>query len=315
MRRNLIILNVITSLLLGYFFRDALTPSEEGPVQNFDATESFSTRTRMISIHRRALERTMRISESTQRWLSVVALLEKATIHEMQGIAESVGSEDERVTKLIAQRWFELDPQHFFETSLLEIEGHSSGRSEGFSCSYFMKFLAEKWPQHNFQAAFRAFSRPDPKRSLNESKSVFVNHWVKVDVDKAIELHRAWNTRFRSDGRGYLRASAEEDPRAIAQIIFSHYDSISRKREVDRFSYPFLDEGGGGLIEIVAKVWGEVDPAEAVAFAQSYKNDQGAFLLDKVVSAWVMSDEPAAARWLDLQSAELQKRYRPSRRE
>lgn len=308
-----ILIGIIT-LLLGFFFRNALEPSASDR-DRVSAPAELPSSTRVMSSQRQSIERSMRIPESTQRWLNVVALLEKAKLSEMQGIAQLIGYEDDRITTLVAQRWLELDPQHFFKSCLAEIERTPSGSQATFSCYLYMEFLAKEWPQRDFEAAFAAFSRPDPNRDLDDAKNEFLNHLVKMDLDRAIEVSRLWEYGFANNG--YLRGVAEKDPRAIALTIFSHYDTTSESETRDPFSQDPFSQGlsrsaGGDLIGIVAEVWGASDPVAALAFANSHKNDQGRFLQDEIVATWFAKDQAAAARWLEDQSAEIQEKYRPN---
>ncbi|YCM45906.1 hypothetical protein V2O64_07745 [Verrucomicrobiaceae bacterium 227] len=311
MKTNFAILIAVISLLLGFFFRNAMEPpvpvSDQAP-----AVAERSSSIRMISSQRRSLGETMKIPESTQRWLRTVALLENAKLSQMRGIAESIGYSDKRVTTLVAQRWLELDPQHFFETCLLEIERTPTGRSATFACFDFIEFLAKEWPQHDFKAALKAFSRPDPKSHLAEAKGEFLNSLVKVDLDKAIKTTREWDGfGIWGSGIAYLREAAENDPEGIARTIFTYYDTNSEKNETGSFPRDQSSPEGSRFINTVAKVWGESDAIAALAFADSRQNDQGEYLRDQVVEAWLKKDRAAAGQWLEGQEIEIQEKYRP----
>lgn len=257
----------------------------------------------------------MKIPDSTQRWLRTIALLEKATINDIQGIAESVGFTEKRITKLIAQRWFELDPQHFFEACLSDKARDPSGRSARFASFDYLEFLAVRWPEEDFDAALTAFSRPDPHEHLDDAKSIFANHLLKVDLNKAIEVSLTLKTEFYESGLKDLKDAARKNPRAIAHTIFIHFHTQDLSNAIDSGPVdpfnPVFWTKGSKLIDSLAEVWGEINPTEALAFANSNETDQGQYLKDKVIKSWFANDHSAASDWLDLQDSATREKYQP----
>ena len=309
MKSALAILIGALALLIGYFSHRAINPSANTYQQV--RTDDGSSSTRTIHSQRRSLERAMRTPESTQRWLRVVALLEKATVNDMQGIAEAVGFSVRRVTKMIGQHWFDLNPQHLFDTSFNEMNLSPRGESANFACYSYISLLAEKWPQQNLNAAIAAFSQADPKFLLSDYRSELIDHLVKVNLGEAIKLSKIWGCSLR-DGYGFLKKTVEDDPVKAAHAILSQYQTNKLHLHRDPFNpYQYTYEGEP-LIRILAETWGKSDPINALAFASSFKTNQGEYLQKGILEQWARLDDVAAGHWLDQQAQEIQDKYRPT---
>jgi len=302
----------VLALLMGYFSHQALNSSTKPNTLVLQGIEN-SSRTRSIQSHKRSAERSMGIPESTQRWLTIVALLEKATLDDIQGIAESTGFSDRRVTMMIGQHWFDLDPQHLFDASLEAIKRTPRGTSANFACYRFIELLAREWPSKDLEASVAAFSKPDPNNLLADYKNEFLSHLIKVDLSRAILLSKKWNRGLR-DSYGHLKEVVKTDPTKAAHAILSSYQNAPTNipQTEDPFSPQPLATQGGRLLDIVAEVWGASNPAGALAFAQSFKTLQGTYLQQRVLEQWARLDDDAAGHWLDQQTQDIQEKYRPT---
>lgn len=191
---------------------------------------------------------------------------------------------------------------HSFDTTLAEIRSKPHGEWTSFDCFEFIEFIAREWPKHDFDAALAAFSQPDPHWYLDDAKAIFVDHLGTYDFKKAFEISLSLNTESpKIDARAFQ----QNGPRSIAQILFEHFNS-----QDSHFDSTWVP--GGHLIETVAEFWGQTDPLQALAFAESHQNDQGRRLEAKVIENWLMNDRHSAREWLAGQSPELQERHRAS---
>ena len=312
MRTFLALLIGVIALLIGYFSHQAIHPSSTPGTQVSLKTE-VTEHTRILNSQRRVVNRALGIPESTQRWLRIVALLEKATLSDMRGIAESAGFSDERITQMIGQHWFDLDPQHLFETSTAELKNTPRGQRANFACYAYLRLLARKWPGKNLEDAIATFSQPDPKNLLADYKDEFVEYLIKVDLGRAIKLSKDWDYRLR-DSYGLLKEVVENDPVKAAHAILSGYQSAftHHQQTQDPFSRQPLANKGGRLLDVIAEVWGKTDPATALAFASSFKTNQGFYLQQKVLEQWARNDDTAAGHWLNQQAEDIQDQFRPT---
>jgi len=295
----------IVALLLGFFIHSATSRTESSTPDQTPAPSQASSRILTITSHRLTLDRVLEIPDSTNRWLQTVAILEKAELQDMLGIAQSVGFVDDELLKLVAQRWLELDPQHFFETTLAEIKSKPSGESTSFDCFDCMEIIGKEWPKLDFKAALTAFSQPDPGWHLEEVQTDLVTHLSKTDLDKALEICLRLGFDFSNVAESSLRQKAQTKPTSTAQLLFKHFNTADD---------PPLNSwvAGGDLIKILAETWAKSDPLQALTFANLHQNDQGKYLRTKIIETWLMNDRLAASIWLEEQPPGVQEKHRPA---
>lgn len=290
----------IVCLLLGFFLRTGTSHPFGKKHSQIEKQAQPPLRPRSSDSYQRAMARNLQIPDSKQRWLNTIALLEKAELSDMLAIAQSVKYYDERLIQLIAQRWFELNPRHFFETSLAEKRRTPSGHGATFPFSPFLRFLAQEWPQHDFDAAFATFSRHDLKFYLGDVRDEFVNHLCKTDLNKALKLYFTKEWGSLSTIKKHLRKQAIDDLGPTAQLIFEHCRTFDGNRNW------MTDE----FITILGEAYVAINPRRGLSFAQSQQTSQGQYLQDQIIDHWLQSDRVTAYQWLQEQPFNLQEKHR-----
>jgi len=298
---KLMMLIALLAILIGFFSGGALESTQEGKTLTADFAKA-SGRIPHRTSNQTGWQRDMAINDSTERWLRLVARLEQAGVEDMQAIAESIGTADQRLTRMVMLRWFELDPGHCFAASLAEIERTRNNGPPSFVCYDFLEHLAENWLEHDYEAALAAFTAANPKVIASSFTSeVFVARLIGYDVLEAAELATKWGVEFDLDDAAIAKLK-ERDPKAVIKDLFKSFQTL-QKGESQSFN-------GTGFFYTLGTAWTseELEEALSTVMALDLSSDWG--YEEILFKRWAEKDHEAAAIWLDRQEESFQDLHR-----
>ena len=279
-------LTITVSLAGGYAFRRA-THGNAADVKMSPATlnakERKSSRLRKNEDDPSYSQKTrtsVEHSEGSERWLHWISAIENAPLDDFPQLAR-VARGNGIFQQLLAQRWFDSDPEHFFRALEKESNSFSDETDGSFPYEYFSDFLFEKWAGTDAEAAIGALS--DTTRLLGKFQlrnTVFMEV-MALDPLRGLSLMSQWRG-VKGPWKNDMVKWAQKDPRKAAVAI--------------------LENAAGGVTEscmkAVAEVWASSDPAGALAFAADAEGTEGQILREKVFQQWVNEDMTAASDWL-----------------
>ena len=267
---------------------------------SFDAKASKSLRARKGEEERLRSQQTrinLEESDGCERWLHWISAIENASLHEFPQLAR-VAHGNESFLQLLAQRWFDRDPWHFFHSLEKESKLISDASGDSFPQEQLSKFLFETWIRKDPDSVIEALSSSTKLRLLGLSgyrRTVFFDI-MESDPRRGLTLMNRWDIRRHGPGTKGVEKWAKENPREVAAAILENAAGYGTEH----------------CMEAVAKVWAKSNPEGALAFAMDAKGKEGEVLRETVFREWLAKDMAAASDWLMARNdPELDDSYRP----
>ena len=283
----------VVGLAGGYAIR--VTTHESGGTSDelargsWDGSEDSSkSEIRQVS-HAAEVKSKVRRSKGSHRWLHWMSGVADASLEQLPGLAR-LAKDNPGALRMIAYRWIELDPQHFFETLQAESKKlDSRGQGTGFPISGMARYLFEEWPRLDEEAAIAALGDAEAMVGMSGLRHSVLNTIFKENPKRGFALLSEWSILHFGPNTDGLKKWARRDPRAAAQAALDNP----------------VGYGAEYSMKAIAKVWAEDDPAAAIEFALESSGRLGRTLRDTVLATWAGKDRAAAAEWLARQEDEM----------
>lgn len=207
------------------------------------------------------------------RWIEAV---DQAGPADFPSLFAMAGDKQELV-QLIATRWAEKDPRGFFaELFRLGKQGRYLWEAGN--------VLFAAWAQTDMDGMLAAVDELDNSSSMSQWHQQAVNQVFPKDPEKGLSLMSRWHIEnyipfSNNDG---IAAWAAKNPQHAAEVALTNPAGAATR----------------SVMEIVGREWAKTDPAAALAFAQSNKNQFSALMADTAFSQWSDQNLKQAADWL-----------------
>lgn len=270
--------------------------STEGKERKSDAATPKTEGRTSPSKHAILVGKNTERSRGANHWLHWMAGVENAALADLPGLAR-MAKDNPIALRMIAYRWCQLDPKHFFETLKKESRFADRSGDEKFPIMEMGRYLFEEWSKDDPEAAIAALSSPDAIVGHQGLRHSVVDSVMRADPRRGLQLLSQWsifNNGPRQDG---VKKWAAENPRDAAQAVLD---------------YP-VGFGAEYTMQTVAKIWSRNDPEAALNFALEKKGRLSETLREIALKHWAESDLNGAATWLaGLEDERLQAQLSPS---
>ena len=295
------LLTIAVSLVGGYCLRNVVHGSHLAKESGFsspNATSSKSTRVERGQKERlRSQQARISIEQSngSERWLHWISAIEGASLDDFPQLAR-VAQNDERFLQLLAQRWFDSDPEHFFHTLEKESKLLSESRDDLFPHAQLRDLLFGKWIRKDIDAAIEALSSSTELLGRSEIRASVFGQVMELDPRHGLPLLNKWGIHNRAPSKKGVEKWARENPKEAASAILENAGTF----------------GAESCMKAVAEVWAKSDPEGALSFAVDAKGREGEILRRTAFQEWVSNDIAAASDWLmERDDPGLDELYRP----
>ena len=233
------------------------------------------------------LEHDLSMSSGVTRWLYWLEAIEKATVNDMPRLARIAGP-DTAALRLVASRWIDLDPRHLFDTL-----GAAQKNGAGFPTSELTTALFEEWVKRDPNAVIAALTETKTGAALSDWRRKVASSIFEKDPERGLQLMADWQIHNRTPRLTAVSKWAAADPRHAAEFVMAHQaGSVSRS-----------------TMEVIAKEWTRLNPAEAMNFATARSGSLNATLAVEVLKNWTGQSLDEAARWLAGTDAATRQRF------
>jgi len=286
-------------LAIGYAVRYALHPAQD-TAQAEPSSSSITSKSSRSSLaeregaHSRQTRENLEHTEGSEQWLHWISAVENAPLDSLPQLAR-IARGNKVFLQLLAERWFQVDPWHFFRSLEEEAKLFSDAQDEIFPHDKLSELLFKKWVKEDVDSVIKALS--STTTLLNLRLNVF-SDVVGVDPRRGVPLMAKWGIRNNGPSTRGVKEWARENPQEAASMIMEHSAGF----------------GTEYCMEAVAKVWAQMDPKAALAFAADAQTNgnEGRILQETVFQEWVSKDMAAASDWLENQEdPDLDDFFRP----
>ena len=294
-------LTIVVTLAGGYAFRNVTYGNREGSKSAPSVLNTKISKSSQLTEREerkgaiRQTKSNIEQAEGSERWLYWISALENASLDDFPQLAR-VAQGDESFLQLLAQRWFDADPWHFFRTLEEESNSFSGDQSESFPHDRLGSLIFAKWVQKDADGVIEALSSSAKLLRLADYRITAFSEIMRSDPRRGLLLMNRWEIRnFGPNTQGVVKW-AKENPREVAAAILENAAGTGTEH----------------CMEAVASVWAKSDPEGALAFARDAKGTEGAVLRETVFREWSARDIGAASEWLTEQNdPALDDYYRP----
>ncbi len=237
-----------------------------------------------------ALERDLSMSEGVTRWLHWLEAIEKAQLSDFPRLAQ-LAEGNSIARDLLAARWIDLNPRHMFDT----IAAHYGS---GEVWSSLGNTLFKEWPKRDMKAVIAALSEKNGNHAGGRMKDwrwQVAGSLIYSDPEVGIKLFHEWNIENYGPNVTGIAAWAAKDPRHAAEVALAHPAGYASRL----------------IMEEIGKTWAQVNPAEALSFAASRRDEYSSILASSTLKTWAEKDLDNAAEWLVSADSSTRNRLSP----
>jgi hypothetical protein len=239
-----------------------------------------------VSAHRldlKSLASRLAISPPVERWLLLVAAVEKAGLDDMPELLKMC-SGDKAALQMIASHWADRDPAHMWRVLSAESQkglGFETLGSLPMTLHDITGILFKSWVAQDLTAARAALNSPSEMRYLDATRSNLFSIFAKADPEASLGLIEEWNIRHIIPLWQGLDKWAEKDPRHAAEVAARSGVEIASTE----------------ALKVIGRTWAKTDPAAALAYATSLSAAQRSSFVAGAMKEWAAKDPAAAAAW------------------
>jgi hypothetical protein len=223
------------------------------------------------------LEHDLAMSSGVTRWLYWLEAIEKAKATDFPRLVR-LAHDNPAALRLVARRWAELYPRHFFDT----LAAASLGDSQFPVRELDYEILFKDWPKRDPQAAIDALNGTQNFGMRNIWRDYVAETIIENDPERGLSLFAEWNIdRFGPNMKAVSKWAAE-DPRHAAEFALAHPAGYASELTMDA----------------IGKAWGATDPAGALNFAAAQPSALSSRLAAAALQQWTGANLTDAANWL-----------------
>jgi hypothetical protein len=231
--------------------------------------------------HLKSLEAQLAISPPVERWLRLIAAVEKAGPEDMPGLLQMCAG-DKTALQMVAAHWAATAPAHMWQVIVAEARtGKISGRvgSLPMPMDEITEVLFKAWVTSDLKAAKNALSENSEMPHLDATRSMTFSIFTKADPEGSLELIEKWNIRHIIPFWTGLDKWAEKDPRRAAETAARSGTELAAME----------------ALNVIGRTWSKKNPAEAMAYAAALPAAQRSSFAAGAMKEWASKDTAAAA--------------------
>ncbi|HEX7860912.1 MAG TPA: hypothetical protein VF773_11330 [Verrucomicrobiae bacterium] len=217
------------------------------------------------------------MSHGVTRWLHWLEAVEKAQLSDFPRLA-LVADGNSIAIDLVAARWIELNPRHLFDTIAAQQSDSGVWASLG-------NTLFKEWPKRDMNGVIDALSSTNFVGNGGRMKNwrwQVAGKLIETDPEVGVKLFHEWNIENYGPRMTGIARWAAENPRHAAEVALAH--PAGHASEL--------------IMQEIGKQWGQVNPAEALEFTATRRDQYNSVLAASALKAWAERDLPKAAEWL-----------------
>lgn len=222
------------------------------------------------------LERDLSLSSGVTRWLYWLEALEQAAPKDFPRLIR-LAQGNPTATRLIADRWVELNPRHLFDTIVAAPQN-----TPGFPVNELGIVLFREWPKRDPEAVIAALNEADNFRARDDWGAPVAEVVMETNAERGLRLLSDWHLEHFAPRMAGVARWAALDPQHAAE--FTLENSVGAAA---RYS-----------METIGQAWAKTDPASALEFAASKPGELSPMLAAAALKVWAARDPRDAAGWL-----------------
>jgi hypothetical protein len=267
------------------------TIAPEAPAKSVRA---FNNQTVTIGAHDDSplatkLARDLSMSSGVTRWLYWLEALEKAGPSDLPRLARMAG-QNASLARLVAARWFELDPRHMFDAVLAAEESSHPLPSA------IRGVLFEEWPKKDSDAVIAALTETKDSGAARSWRMTIAGRIIEKDAERGLKLFSEWNIENYGPRMTAVAKWAAADPRHAAEFALAHPAGYASR----------------AVMAEIAKAWAKADPKGALEFANGKRGHLTSHLETEVLKEWSSRNLNSAAEWLSTVDISSRNRLSPA---
>jgi hypothetical protein len=235
------------------------------------------------------LERDLATSSGVAQWLYWMEVIEKATVNDLPRLA-SIAGNNQPAVRLVAARWMELNPRHFFDFLV------RAGESGGFAPGQFENTLLSEWSKTNPEALIKALDEAPPFGTRDRWRTTVAGNVIGQNPELGLKLMAQWHIENFSPNMGGVAKWAARDPRHAAEFVLST-PLHTASREV---------------MKTVGSEWAKTNPGAALEFSASKRGEFSSILAASALKTWAERDLKEATEWLASADRSTRNRLSPA---
>jgi hypothetical protein len=221
------------------------------------------------------LENDIAMSKGVTRWLTWLETLEKAEASDFPRLFD-LAQNNPDLMKLVATRWAEKFPRHFFDTVLARFGNGTDTPWEA------LDILFSTWAKNDPNGLIAALDAGSDFGGRTSWRMQAINTLTKNDVETGLRLMSQWHIENYTPDLKNVPKWAAADP-----VHAAEYTLQNRAGNVT-----------GQTLQIIAREWAKTDPAAALAFARSSGGIYKGTMSSAALSQWAEQDLKKAGEWL-----------------
>ncbi len=228
------------------------------------------------------------ISPPVERWLLLIAAVEKARPDDFPALME-ICRDDKAALGMIAAHWASRDPAHMWRVIGLESHKGLDGDALGslpMSLHEITGILFKAWVAQDPAAARAALKGPSDMHYLEATRSNLFSVFAQADPEAALGLVEEWNIRHMIPIWQGLDKWAAKDPRHAAEVAARSGTEIASTE----------------ALKVIGRAWAKSDPAAALAYAAGLSPVQRNSFAAGAMKEWAAKDSAAAATFAAAQT-------------
>src|SRR5581483_5215031 len=233
------------------------------------------------------LARDLAQSTGVKRWLFWWDAMEKAAPADFPRLAK-LARGNRGATKLVAERWAELAPKHFFDTlRTAAMQEYPPGLADT---------LIQSWLKQDKSAVIAALNSGEDFPQRKDWRGQLAITLMATDPETGLRLMSDWQIDNYGPSMSGVKSWAAADPRHAAEFTMANPAG------------PVSDSA----IATIGEVWAKADPAAALAFAATQHGSLANKLSQTVLKSWADRNLSGAADWLAGSDAPTLAKFSPT---
>jgi hypothetical protein len=216
------------------------------------------------------------MSSGVTRWLYWLEAIEKAQAPDFPRLAR-LAHDNPAALRLVAKRWAELYPRHFFDTLAA-----ASLEDSQFPVQELGNILFKDWPKRDPQGAIDALNSSAAFDMRNIWQNYVAGMIIENDAERGLSLMAEWHIDLFGPSMKAVSKWAAAAPRHAAEFALEHPAGYASELTMDA----------------IGKAWGATDPAGALDFAAAQPSALSTRLAAAALQQWAGANLNDAANWL-----------------
>jgi len=221
------------------------------------------------------LARDLSLSGAVTNWLCWWSAIEKATLADFPRLA-LLAKANPTALKLVAERWAQVAPLHFFQT-LVDASKSGAGLP-----GELPRLLFDTWLKREPDAAIAALENTEDFPRRADWRREVASAVIQQNPEQGLKLFSEWHIEnYGPDMKG-IQSWAAANPRHAAEFAIANPAGYATTI----------------ALQMAGEEWARTAPEDALNFALAQNGQPGSIIAKAALQTWATRDLNAAAAWL-----------------